>query len=155
MNLWEINKEILSCIDMETGEITDAEKLESLQMDRHEKLRNIAFVALNAESDIKQLKEQEAKFKARRQSAEKTLEWAKNTLESELAGDTMKENEFTVSYNPASVDVFDVALLDRKYFRVPEIKPQEPKPDLDAIKKAIQAGVDVPGARLRRKVKIK
>ena len=51
MKLYDINQEILDCIDMETGEIIAPEKLEALQMDKHEKLRNIAFVALNAVPD--------------------------------------------------------------------------------------------------------
>lgn len=31
-NLYEINEQILSCVDMETGEIIDADKLQDLQL---------------------------------------------------------------------------------------------------------------------------
>lgn len=31
-NLYEINEEILNCVDMETGEIIDTERLEQLQL---------------------------------------------------------------------------------------------------------------------------
>ena len=33
-NLYDINSEILSCIDAETGEIIDVERLQALQMER-------------------------------------------------------------------------------------------------------------------------
>ena len=42
MNLYEIENEILNCVDMETGEIVDIKKLESLQMERDQKIENIA-----------------------------------------------------------------------------------------------------------------
>ena len=34
MKLYEIDNEIMNCIDEETGEIIDPEKLESLEMER-------------------------------------------------------------------------------------------------------------------------
>lgn len=34
MKLYEIEQAIMDCIDMETGEIIDAEKLDQLQMER-------------------------------------------------------------------------------------------------------------------------
>ena len=90
MKLYDIKKEILDCIDMETGEIIAPEKLESLQMDKHEKLRNIAFVALNATADAKAYEEQEKKFATRKKAAKATVEWAKATLARELGGEKMK-----------------------------------------------------------------
>lgn len=150
MKLWEINAEIDALIDYETGEVADIDALENLKMKKHEKLRNIAFLALNQEAEIVALKEQIAKFTARKKAAKKTVAWAK-----ELDGETMKETEFIVGYNPPSVEIEDIALLDRRFFRLPEIKRIEPVPDKKAIKAAIDAGQDVPGVRLVRTVKIK
>ena len=42
-NLYEINEEIKNTIDLETGEIVDFEAFEKLQMERTEKLENIAL----------------------------------------------------------------------------------------------------------------
>lgn len=39
MNLYEIDKAILACIDPETGELIDEEALAALQMEREKKLR--------------------------------------------------------------------------------------------------------------------
>lgn len=39
MNLYEIDTEILGCVDMETGEIIDDGRLDRLQMERKRRLR--------------------------------------------------------------------------------------------------------------------
>ena len=43
MRLYEIDEAILSCIDTDTGEILDADKLNALQIEREEKLENVAL----------------------------------------------------------------------------------------------------------------
>jgi hypothetical protein len=52
----------------------------------------------------------------------------------------------SVQKNPASVDVFDLAAIPVEFMRIPE--PPPPAPDKTAIKAALAAGRDVPGARL-------
>lgn len=153
MKLYEINKEILSCIDMETGEIIAPEKLEALQMDKHEKLRNIAFVALNAAADAKAYEEQEKKFSARKKAAKATVEWAKSTLAAELGGKKMKEAEFTISYRKSeAVEVADEAAVPDE-FRI----PQPDKIDRAALKAALKNGAVIAGAQIveRQNIQIK
>ena len=153
MKLYEINQEILSCIDLETGEIIAPEKLENLQMDRHEKLRNIAFVALNAAADAKAYEEQEKKFAARKRSAKATVEWAKETLARELGGKKMKEAEFSISYRKSeAVEVADEAAVPDE-FRI----PQPDKIDRAALKTALKNGAVVAGAQIveRQNIQIK
>lgn len=151
--LFEINQEILDCIDLETGEIIAPEKLENLQMDRHDKLRNIAFVALNAAADVKAYDEQEKKFAARKKAAKATVEWAKETLARELDGKKMKEAEFSISYRKSeAVEVADeVAVPDE--FRI----PQPDKIDRAALKAALKNGAVIAGAQIveRQNIQIK
>ena len=151
--LFEINQEILDCIDLETGEIIAPEKLENLQMDRHDKLRNIAFVALNAAADVKAYDEQEKKFAARKKAAKATVAWAKETLARELAGQKMKEPEFSISYRKSeAVEVADeVAVPDE--FRI----PQPDKIDRAALKAALKNGAVIAGAQIveRQNIQIK
>lgn len=151
--LYEINQAILACIDFETGEITDPEKLEQLQIDKHEKLRNIAFVALNAAADAKAYEEQEKKFAARKRSAKATVEWAKATLAAELGGKKMKEAEFTISYRKSeAVEVADEAAVPDE-FRI----PQPDKIDRAALKAALKNGAVIAGAQIveRQNIQIK
>lgn len=155
MKLWEINQAILDVIDTETGEILDEEKLEQLHMDRKTKLYNIAKLCLNCESDIAELKAQEAKFKSWRVAKEKTVAWCKMTLERELNGETLNSNEFKLSYNPASVEIEDVTAIPKIYMVLPPPKAVEEQPDKRAIKDALAAGKEIPGAKLVRHIKIK
>ena len=153
MKLYEINQEILSCIDLETGEIIAPEKLEALQMDKHEKLRNIAFVALNAAADAKAYEEQEKKFAARKKAAKATVEWAKETLARELGGEKMKEAEFSISYRKSeAVEVADEAAVPDE-FRI----PQPDKIDRAALKAALKNGAVIAGAQIveRKNIQIK
>ena len=142
--LFEINQEILDCIDLETGEIIAPEKLEALQMDKREKLRNIAFVALNASADAKAYEEQEKKFAARKKAAKATVVWAKETLARELAGQKMKEAEFSISYRKSeAVEVADEAAVPDE-FRI----PQPDKIDRAALKAALKNGAVIAGAQI-------
>ena len=142
--LFEINQEILDCIDLETGEIIAPEKLETLQMDRCDKLRNIAFVALNAAADVKAYEEQEKKFAARKKAAKATVEWAKETLARELDGKKMKEAEFSISYRKSeAVEVADEAAVPNE-FRI----PQPDKIDRAALKAALKNGAVIAGAQI-------
>ena len=147
--LYEIKQDILDCIDMETGEITDPERLEQLQIDKHEKLRNIAFVAINASADIEAYKAQEKRFKAKRTAAEKTLQWAKETLARELAGQKMKEAEFTISYRTSeAVEIDEGADIS------PEFLKMKAEIDKTAIKQALKEGAVIDGCHLVQKQNI-
>ena len=150
MKLYEINQKILECINMETGEIIAPEKLEALQMDKHEKLRNIAFVALNAAADVKAYEEQEKKFAARKKAAKATVEWAKATLATELAGKKMKEPEFTVAYRKSeAVEIADLNSVPDEF-----LAPQPPKVDKVGLKEAIKGGAVIDGVTIAEKKNI-
>ena len=41
--LYDIDQDILDCVDLETGEILDTEKLDALQMEREAKLEGVAL----------------------------------------------------------------------------------------------------------------
>jgi hypothetical protein len=145
--LYEINSAILDLIDFETGEILDQERLEKLKMDRQEKLRNIALLALNTKTDIAAFKEQENRFKAKRMAAEKTLAWARETLQRELAGQKMKETEFSIYYSLSeSVEVDEGAVIPSKF-----LKLQEPTIDKAGLKTALKNGTEIKGVRLVKK----
>src|SRR5574344_1941399 len=81
--LYEINKDIENCIqfddenfvNQETGELLNVEQLNKLELDRTEKLKNIALMIKNKRADVKAFKEEEAVFKQRRKSAENSIEW--------------------------------------------------------------------------------
>ena len=70
MNLYEIDNAILECVDMETGEIVDTEKLAALQMERDQKIENIGCWIKNLNADAKALKEEKDNLAARQKAVE-------------------------------------------------------------------------------------
>ena len=56
MNLYEIENEILKCVDEETGEIFDVEKFEALELARDVKIENICLWIKNLKAEAEALK---------------------------------------------------------------------------------------------------
>ena len=95
------------------------------------------------------LAEAEAKDAARLEAA--LLASMQATGESHLVG---LQFEASIRRNPPAVEVLDPAALPPIYWRTPEPKPPVAAPDKAAIKLALQAGQDVPGARLTQALKL-
>ena len=70
--LYEIDEEILNCVDQETGEIIDPEKLAQLQMDFDKKVEGIALWIKNLLSDAEAIKAEKNKLADRQRSCEKS-----------------------------------------------------------------------------------
>lgn len=106
MNLYEIDNEILNCVDMETGEIVDLDKLNSLQMERDQKVENIGCWIKNLLADAKALKEEKDNLVKRQKAAENKAESLKRFLFSYLNGEKFKTTRVAISYRSnSSVDI--------------------------------------------------
>ena len=64
--LYEIDEEILNCVDMETGEIIDVERLGQLQLAREDKVEGLPFGLKTCSSDADAIKSEEEKLAQRR-----------------------------------------------------------------------------------------
>ena len=141
MNLYEIENEILNCVDMETGEIVDIEKLESLQMERDQKIENIGCWIKNLLADAKALKEEKDNLAARQKSAENKAASLKAYLYNYLNGEKFKTAKVAISYRKSdSVDITEGAVIPEKY-----LKYSDPTPDKIGLKAALKAGEKFPG----------
>lgn len=150
MRLYEIDEAILSCIDTETGEILDADKLNALQIEREEKLENVALWIKDLTAEAAALKAEKQAFADRQKAAENKAESLKKWLTEALAGEKFKTTKVAVSFRKTkSVQVEDIWKLDDSY-----VKYAEPTADKAAIKKAIEAGQEVAGATLVENVSI-
>ncbi len=144
MKLFEINEEIMKCVDVETGEIIDEVKLQQLQMARDIKIENIACWIKNILSDAEALKAQKQVFADRQKAAENKAESLKRYLSKVLEGQKFTTDKVAVSFRKtSSVNVTDITQLKEEY-----LKYADPTPDKTAIKNAIKAGKDVAGAEI-------
>jgi hypothetical protein len=150
MTLYEIDQELLSCIDAETGEVIDAEKLNSLQMERETKIESVALWIKDLKAEAEALKAEKQAFADRQKAAENKAESLKNWLSEALNGEKFKTTKVAVSFRKTkSVMVDSVYDLDAKY-----VKYKDPDPDKKAIKEAIEAGQTVKGAQLVESVSV-
>lgn len=99
MTLYEINQQILDCIDIETGEIIDVDRLDSLQMERDEKVGNIAAFIKNLSAESKAIKAEEDALAARRKSADKKIKDLKDYLAAALNGQKFKDARCSVYFS--------------------------------------------------------
>ena len=74
MNLYEINKEMLGCWDAETGEILDEARLDELQIERDEKIENIACWIKNLRAEKDALKAEKEVFAQRQKTVENKID---------------------------------------------------------------------------------
>jgi len=148
MKLYEINREyitaLLDCVDTETGEITNQDALESLEMTLVDKALNTAKVIKNFQSDVDALKAEEKKLADRRRVLENRVEWLKNYLSINIPkGINFADAQAEIRWRKSeSVEVADPNFLPIEYRRV------KVEADKTAIKKALKAGESVEGATL-------
>lgn len=144
MKLYEINEQITACIDSETGELIDPEKLNDLQIAKDEKLENLALWYKDLLAEANALKEEKEAFAAREKAAKNKAESIKNYLSYILNGENFKTTKCALSFRKSEKTVID------DIYSLPEnfLKYAEPKADLTEIKKAIKNGEEIKGAHL-------
>lgn len=149
-SLYEINSALLECVDMETGEIIDVDRLRELQIEREEKIESIALWYKNLLSDAEAYKKEKEVFAERERVAKNKAESLKQYLNDALAGDTFKTTKVNVTYRASeAVIVDDILKIDDSY-----LKYAEPTADKTAIKKALKDGIALQGVHLEKKSNI-
>lgn len=151
-SLYKIEQAILSLIDEETGEILDWEAFDQLQMEREQKIENVACLYKNVMAEAAAIRQEELNLAKRRQSNEKTGERLKKYLEEALAGEKFQTARCAVSFRKTSkVELSEPALAiawaqmnghsDIVTYKAPEIS----KSGLAAL---LKAGFEIPGAEM-------
>lgn len=152
--LYDIDQDILSCVDQETGEILDTEKLDALQMEREEKLENIALWVKDLTAEANAVKEEADKLTARKRALDNKITALKSWLLIALDGEKLKTPRCNVyQTHNTRVNVIDeqsVTNWIQTNCKEPEqfLKFSLPEIRKDALKKAIKEGTEIPGAYL-------
>ena len=145
MNLYEIDKAILACIDPETGELIDEEALAALQMERTQKIKNVALWLKNLNASAAAYKAERDAFDERMKQAQKKAESLKRYLADALGGEKFVTDECAVSFRKSTaINVLDEAAIPAAYMAEKVTR----SPDKTAIKAAIKGGEAVPGVAL-------
>ena len=144
-NLYEIDQGILACIDFETGEVIDPERLESLQMERDQKIENVACWIKNLLSDAEAIEAEKEALAKRQVAALAKAEQLKEWLGKALEGQKFSTARCAVSFRRSeTVEVADVSLLPDDLLRVKTTV----EPNKTAIKALLKDGQEVVGCCL-------
>ena len=74
MKLYEIDNAILECIDMETGEVIDTERLDALQMERDAKIENVVLWIKDIKAEAEAIKAEKLALAERQKITENKVE---------------------------------------------------------------------------------
>lgn len=151
--IYEIDQDILDCVDMDTGEILDAEKLNALQMERDDKLEGVALWVKDLTAEANAVKEEADKLLARKRSLDNKITAIKSWLLIALDGVKLKTPRCNVyKTHSQRVTVEDEAELISflQTLNEPErfLRFKDPELRKDEIKKALKDGTIIPGAAL-------
>lgn len=149
--LYEIDNEILGCVDMETGEIIDEERLNALEIERDAKIEGIILWRKDLMAEADAVKAEAKKLSERARSCENKAEQLKKYIESALGGEKFKTERCSVSYRKSTSIVIDEPLIVENRFFKPFSADWISK---TAIKEAFDRGEEVPGAHQEEKQSI-
>ena len=141
--LYEIDNEILQCVDMETGEIVDEEKLEALEMEREKKIEGIILWRKDLLAEAEMVKAEAQSLQKRAKTCENKAEQLKKYIEHALNGDKFKTERCSVSYRSVKSIVIDKPNQVPVDFWKPISEDWISK---SLIKEAIEAGKEINGA---------
>lgn len=145
MNLYEINHEILNCVD-DDGEIIDIDRLNELNLEFNTKVGNIARWIVNLDAEINAYKERKNLFASRQKVAENKKERLKKYLSEVLNGRKWQDNDVRITWRKSqSVDIFGDPKDLPPHFVVAETTY---KPDKTKIKEVLKEGEIIDGCRL-------
>ena len=153
MTIYEIDNEIMNCVDMETGEVIDTDKLNDLQMERDAKIENVALWIKELKAEAEAIKNEKQTLAERQRVAENKAESLKNWLAYALNGEKFKTAKCSILYrNSESVEVTEEGLEALMRDHEDLLTYKTPEPNKKAIKEAIKNdGLDVAGIQLVQK----
>ena len=144
-NLYDIQRGITDCVDEETGEVIDFEKLSALTMELSEKIENIALWIKNLEADAEAFKREEEAFEERKKAAANKAESLRRYLDTALNGQKFATERVSVSFRSSkAVQIADNTELPAEYIKT----KVEKMPDKKKIGDALKNGIAVPGCAL-------
>lgn len=128
-SLYDIDEQILACVDMETGEIVDFEKLEELNIARDEKIENLCLWIKNLKAQAEMLKAEKDSFAQRHKTAENKIASITNYLQGYLNGTKFETTKVKVSYRKSeALEIAEGAKVPEEFIEY------EPKYDKKGLK---------------------
>lgn len=146
MSLYDIESAILDCVDEETGEVIDVEKLEALELERDAKISNIACWIKELRSDAAGIKAEKDNLDKRMKAKENLADRLSTYLQNFLNGAKFEDSRCAISYRKSEsteiAEGLDVSTLP-EYCQKITIAANK-----TAIKAALKNGEKIEGCSL-------
>lgn len=150
MNLYEIDQELMNCVDFETGELVNEERWNELQQSRDTKIEGLALWIKNLVASAKAFKEEKDAFASRQKAAENKAERLKQFLSDNLGGSKFETPKVKVSFRKSkTINIAEGAKIPDEYLKV-----KAPDIDKSGLKEAIKNGAVIDGVELVEKQNI-
>lgn len=154
MTLWQIDERINKIlendfyIDEETGEVFLPENLDELDVERTEKIENIALYIKNLKSEAEAIKSEVDNLKSRADVKKKKAERLTDYLDKILGGEKLETSKVALSYRKStSVKIENEEIIPDEFMTI----KTEKKPNKTAIAKLLKNGETVVGCELVEK----
>ena len=146
MTLYEINEAIMACVDAETGEIIDLDRLNALEMERDTKISNVACWIKDLKAEAEAIKAEKQALEKRQKAAENKAESLKQWLLFALNGEKFKDARCSISYRKSERVVFDDGFC---FSSLPaQFKKVTIEPKKTEIKDYLKTGAELEGAQI-------
>ena len=146
MTLYEINEAIMACVDAETGEIIDLDRLNALEMERDTKISNVACWIKDLKAEAEAIKAEKQVLEKRQKAAENKAESLKQWLLFALNGEKFKDARCSISYRKSERVVFDDGFC---FSSLPaQFKKVTVEPKKTEIKDYLKTGATIEGVEL-------
>lgn len=151
--LYEIDADIMNCVDEETGEILNFEKLNALQMEREQKIEGAALYVKQLRAEAALIREEEKALAARRKKKENLAAGYSNWLEAVLGGQAFETPKVALAWRASeraeiTGDLLELAAYLENSGYDGCVKYGEVSIDKNEVKKLLKQGVEIPGAVL-------
>lgn len=152
MKLYEIEDSILALVDEETGEITNPELFDQLNMEREKKLESLGLWVKDMRAEAKAIRAEEKNLKARREALERRAESVKAFLMAKLGGEKFRTPRVAITWRKVS----SVSIPDPEAFirwaqengRDDLLRYSEPEISKVELRAALASGEAIEGAEL-------
>lgn len=155
MTIYQIDNDIQNVlevmVDPETGEISDdaLAELTRLNIDRQNKIENIALYIKNLLSDAAAIKAEEESLYQRRKGAESNATRLKKYLSDVMPGETMETARVKISWRKSTqVKIDDESDFISRYSESGYLTYKDPTINKNAVSNALKSGEELLGASL-------
>ena len=152
MKLYEIEQAMIDCVDPETGEIINEEKMDALHMAKEEKIENICLWIKNLQAEALALKTEKDNFAERERVTKNKIESLKKYISHVLDGQKFETTKVKVGYRKSeSLEILESAIIPDNFLKI------KTEVDKAGLKKAVKDGLEIEGVYLaeNRNISIK